>query len=189
VTKSTLVLRDLDLLAALARVADVRVHVTVTTLDPGLWRAVEPGTPPPLKRLEILRRLSEAGVPTGVFMAPILPGLTDSAAAIAAVARAAKEHGAGSFWASPLRLAPLVKEHWLGGVGEAFPDQLPRYERAYTGASAPRNYLAAVEARVADVRARHGFAGDAMRRIPPPAKHRAVVAASPEENRQLALPL
>jgi DNA repair photolyase len=74
VTKSTLILRDLDLLADLARVADVRVWFTVTTLDPALWRSVEPGTPPPAQRLAVLRRLVEAGVPAGVLMAPVLPG-------------------------------------------------------------------------------------------------------------------
>ena len=81
VTKSTLVLRDLDLLAELARVAHVRVYFTVTTMDPALWRVVEPGTPPPWKRLHVMRLLLQAGVPAGVLMAPILPGLTDSVAA------------------------------------------------------------------------------------------------------------
>jgi len=77
VTKSTLVLRDLDLLVVLHAAAGARVSFTITTLDLDIWRSVEPGTPPPAQRLRILQRLVEAGVPCGVFLAPVLPGLTD----------------------------------------------------------------------------------------------------------------
>src|SRR3712207_1856783 len=73
VTKSPLVLRDRDLLADLAAVAKVRVFFTITTMDRALWRRIEPGTAPPLKRLHVLRLLNEAGVPAGVLLAPILP--------------------------------------------------------------------------------------------------------------------
>jgi DNA repair photolyase len=166
VTKSTLVLRDLDLLAELARLTDVTVYFTITTLDPAIWRSFEPGTPPPAQRLAVLRRLAEAGVPTGVFLAPILPGLTDSAEAIDAVAAAAAAHGAGSFGASVLRLAPLVKEHYLDSIGVGNPDLLARYRRAYPGTTAPAAYRAEIERRVGAARARHGFAKDAMRRPP-----------------------
>lgn len=158
VTKSTLVQRDLDLLAALASVAQVRVNMTITTLDPALSRLIEPGTPPPAQRLATLRRLSDSGVPTGVFLAPVLPGITDSEDVIDAVAAAARAHGASTFWAGPLRLAPLVKEHYLGWIATAFPDLLGRYERAYAaGANAPRAYLDKIEGRIAAVCARHGF--------------------------------
>src|SRR5215217_1534638 len=94
VTKSTLILRDLDLLADLSQGPGATVYFTITTLDEAVWRLIEPGAPPPLKRLEVLRRLSEAGVPTGVFLAPILPGITDATDAIEAVAAAAKARGA-----------------------------------------------------------------------------------------------
>jgi DNA repair photolyase len=163
VTKSTLVLRDLDLLIALERVAGARVNFTITTLDYELWRAVEPGTPPPTKRLEVLRRLVDAGVPCGVYLAPILPGLTDSEASIDAVAAAAREHGATRFWAGPLRLAPLVKEHYLGWIQEFRPDLMPRYRRAYPRADAPRVYKDWLDARIAEVRARHGYGEDGSR--------------------------
>ncbi len=188
VTKSTMILRDLDLLAELARLARVRIFFTVTTLDPALWRAVEPGTPPPWQRLRVMRRLIEAGVPAGVLMAPILPGLTDSVDSIDAVAAAAAEHGAAFFGAGPLRLAPFVKEHYLGFVGATFPDLLPRYERAYTGVNAPRNYQAMLHARIEQARARHGFAESAPRPRPEPATPSAVVTPRPAAV-QLALPL
>jgi DNA repair photolyase len=162
VTKSTLVLRDLDVLTDLTRGSGATVYFTVTTLDPDLWRRIEPGTPPPHKRLEVMRRLSEAGVSCGVFLAPILPGITDSVESIEAVAAAAEVHGAVSFGTSVLRLAPLVKEHYLGFVEASFPDLLPRYERAYAGTNVLSEYQVAIERRVARIRERHGFVEDAM---------------------------
>jgi DNA repair photolyase len=187
VTKSTLVIRDRDLLAELAREAEVTVYVTVTTLDPALWRATEPGTPPPLKRLAVMERLVESGVPCGVFLAPILPGLTDSSRAIETVAEAARAHGASSFGASLLRLAPLVKEHYLGFVGESFPGLAPRYERAYTGTNAPLDYRRVIEARVDRARELAGFPTNAMRhREGPPLQPRRDPAL---DGRQLALGL
>ena len=139
VTKSTLILRDLDLLTELARGPGATVYFTITTLDPAIWRLIEPGTPPPHKRLQVLQRLGEAGVTAGVFLAPILPGITDSTESIETVAAAAKEHGAVSFGSSVLRLAPAVKEHYLGFVEATFPELLPRYERAYAGTISRRS--------------------------------------------------
>jgi DNA repair photolyase len=162
VTKATLILRDLDLLAELAQGPGATVYFTITTLESELWRVIEPGTPPPLKRLQVMNRLSEAGVPCGVFLAPILPGITDAAASIDAVAAAAKAHGAASFGSAVLRLARQVKEHYLAFVSETFPDLLPRYERAYAGTNISADYQTAIERRVAQVRERHGFVEDAM---------------------------
>jgi DNA repair photolyase len=164
VTKSPLVIRDADLLADLARLAKVRVFFTITTLDPELWRLLEPGTANPLKRLHALRCLRQAGVPAGVLLAPILPGITDSVGSIDAVARAAAEHGACFFGASALRLGPVVKEHYLGFIAQQFPSLLPRYERAYPATYAPRDYQCALDARVDRIRSRHGFDEDSMRK-------------------------
>ena len=164
VTKSTLILRDLDLLAELVQGPGATVYFTITTLDPELWRLIEPGTPPPYKRLAVLQRLAEARIPCGLFLAPILPGITDSVESIAAVAAAAKDHGAVSFGSAVLRLAPAVKEHYFSFVAETFPDLLPRYERAYAGTNIASDYQVAIERRLARVRQRHGFVEDAMHR-------------------------
>jgi DNA repair photolyase len=181
-TKSPLVLRDLDVLAELARVATVRVYFSISTVDLELWRTVEPGTANPFKRLNVLRALRQAGVPAGVLMAPVMPGLTDSVASIEAVARAAHEHGAMFFGAAPLRLMPTVKEHYMEFVRDEFPDLLARYERAYPGTAAPREYVTALQKRIATIRARYRFTDDQYREQP---------AKLPERvhQRQLALPL
>jgi len=164
VTKSPLVLRDLDVLAPLARLAKVRIFFTITTVDLSLSRTLEPGTANPFKRLEVMRRLNEAGVPAGVLLAPILPGITDSMASLEAVAEAAADHGAAFFGTSVLRLAPVVKREYLGFVDDRYPDLLPRYERAYIGTNAPREYQQALDERVERIRSRYGFAEDSMRK-------------------------
>ncbi len=134
--------------------------------------------------------LSEAGVPCEVFLAPILPGITDAATSIEAVATAAKEHGTATFGTSVLQLASFVKEHYFGFIAEAFPDLLPRYQRAYQGANASADYLGALERRIMRVRSRLGFEEDSMRRrrmlpgSPARPQHRAPAGAG-----QLTLPL
>jgi DNA repair photolyase len=138
----------------------------------------------------VLRKLRQADVPAGVLLAPILPGITDSAESIEAVARAASDHQAAFFGAGPLRLAPIVKEHYLSFVGDEFPALLPRYQRAYHGTNAPPEYQTALQARVDRIRARYGFDEDSMRqRGPVPGRD---AQSSPRPRRvgaQFALPL
>lgn len=182
-TKSPMIVRDVDLLADLARVASAEVFFSITTVDLDLWRTVEPGTANPFHRLRAMRTLREAGVPAGVLMAPVLPGLTDSAAGIEAVAAAAREHNAAYFSANVLRLAPHVKEFYLGFIGDEYPELMARYERAYPGPYAPPEYQAKLNERVERIRGQYGFGGRSERRgapePPPPARR----------GQQLALPI
>ena len=114
VTKGDLVTRDVDLLAALAAFEAASVAISVATLDEGLARAMEPRAPSPRARLEAIRALSAAGVPTSVFVAPVVPGLNDHE--MPAVLAAAREAGARFASATPVRLplavAPLFVD-WL----------------------------------------------------------------------------
>ena len=181
VTKSTLVWRDHDQLASLQAAAGARVSFTITTLDPTIWRALEPGTPPPHKRLEVMRRLVDAGVPCGIFLAPVVPGITDNPAALAAIADAARANGASWLWASPLRLAPLVKEHFLGWLGDYRPDLLARYAHGIPGANTSPHYQAWVERQVAQARLAAGF--------PPELPARPKPATATATTQQLALAL
>lgn len=113
-TKGALVERDLDLLAPMAAEGLVRVGVSVTTLDAGLARRMEPRAAAPARRLEVIRRLSAAGVGVRVMVAPVVPGLTDHE--LEAILAAAKEAGAvGASWIMlrlPLEVAGLWRE-WL----------------------------------------------------------------------------
>jgi DNA repair photolyase len=190
VTKSTLIVRDLDLVSQLAQGPGATVYFTITTLDPELWRLLEPGTPPPSKRLGVMQQLSGTGIPCGVFLAPILPGLTDSAESIEAVAAAAKAHGALTFGSGVLRLAPMVKAHYFDFVAANFPALLPRYERAYGGSTISTAYQRAIEQRLNAIREQHGFRHDAMHRRVDEAKASTPIATPGRVSvGQLALPL
>jgi DNA repair photolyase len=192
VTKSPLVLRDLDILAPLARIAKVRVFFTITTVDLDLWRRLEPGTANPFKRLEVMRRLNQAGVRAGVLLAPILPGITDSTSSLDAVAQAAAEYNAAFLGTSTLRLSPVVKEQYLGFVDGEFPDLVPRYERAYVGQNAPFEYQRALDERVERIRERYGFVSDSMRRTALSPTEAPVPSGAPAFQRvgpQLLLPI
>ena len=130
-TKSTLILRDLEVLAEAAKRTSVHTAFSVGTVDDDVWKISEPGTPHPRRRLEALARLREAGIPTGVLAAPILPGISDSPQQLQALANALVE--AGVERASPivLHLRPGVKQEYLRWLAAVRPDLVERYDRIY----------------------------------------------------------
>ena len=114
VTKSTLVLRDRDILAPMAASGLAQVFVSVTTLDRHLARRLEPRAPTPPRRIETIRSLAEAGIPVGVLVAPVIPALTDSE--MERILEAARDAGAGSAGYVLLRLPREIKDlfrEWL----------------------------------------------------------------------------
>ncbi|BAS29320.1 SPL family radical SAM protein [Limnochorda pilosa] len=160
VTKSPLVLRDLDLLAELHRAAGVRVSISLVSLDRGLLRAVEPGAPPPSARLEALRRLNEGGVPAGLMLAPMLPGLTDGIASLSAVVQAAHRAGAASLGYQVLRLCEGAREVYLERLAELLPDLEAATRKLYrSGDYAPRSYQAAIGQRLRAILRRYPIPG------------------------------
>jgi DNA repair photolyase len=170
ITRSPLVVRDLDVLTAAARRAKVSVTFSVPTLDTEIWRRTEPGTPPPHQRLRALTTLVEAGIDAGVGMAPILPGLSDRPELLAEVVRAARAAGATGIWANLLYLKPGTREHFLSTLGRDWPELLPEYERRY----ASRAYLPAAETspvreRVRELARAHGVRDRRRVRLTPPA--------------------
>jgi DNA repair photolyase len=159
-TKSPLVLRDLDLLSDLSRHAAVSVQITITTMDERLWRVLEPTTPKPWKRIEALRILRGRGIHAGIFLSPLLPGLTDDAAGMEAVIAAAAKAGAQFVWGGTLRLAAGVREVYFDTLRREFPALAPGYERLYRGAYAPAEYRERVNARLEVLRQRYGLSED-----------------------------
>ena len=124
VTKSNLVLRDLDILAPMAEAKLARVLVSVTTLDPTLARKMEPRAARPTLRLETIRRLADAGVPTGVLAAPMIPALNDDE--LEAILEAAALAGGASANYILLRLPLEVKALFIAWLEAHFPDRKKR---------------------------------------------------------------
>jgi DNA repair photolyase len=124
VTKGTLIERDIDILTDMAQRGLVRVGVSVTTLDPKISRLMEPRVPAPKRRLETIRRLSQAGIPVRVMASPMVPALTDPELEriLAAGKDAGADHASWVMLRLPREVSPLVQE-WLG---EHFPDRAER---------------------------------------------------------------
>jgi DNA repair photolyase len=168
-TKSTLVLRDLEVLAEAARRTSVHLSFSIGTLDRQVWRATEPGTPPPDRRVAAVRRLSDAGIPCGVLMAPILPGLSDGAEQVRQVARACFEAGAVSVTPIALHLRPGVRPHFMEWLQGERPDLVALYRSRFGDRSyQPKAAQARLAALVGGVEA-EWWAG---RRASPPGRPR-----------------
>jgi DNA repair photolyase len=129
-TKSPLVLRDIDLIVEASKRAEVRVDFSVPTLDEDVWRRTEPGTAHPRKRMDAVARFNQSGVKSSVMMAPLIPGISDRPEQIAAVRLAAREAGAGSCHQVKLHLRG-VRGHFLEWLGDDSPELRPMYERLY----------------------------------------------------------
>ncbi|MFC6085629.1 radical SAM protein [Sphaerisporangium aureirubrum] len=157
-TKSALVLRDADLIAQAAEVAEARVMVSIGFVDDRLRRAVEPGAPSAQKRLELCAELNERGAACGVLMAPILPCLTDSEDQLRAVVRRVAETGAVSITPLVLQLPSGSREWYLRWLAEQHPALLPRYTELYGGgAVAAQAYRDRVTARVTEFARLYGI--------------------------------
>jgi DNA repair photolyase len=158
-TKSTMVVRDLDVFERLAEVTDVSVSMSVGTVDEEVRRVVEPGTPPGRRRLEILGRFAAAGIRTGVLVAPVLPGLTDDEEHLDEVLAACAEAGVRQASAIVLHVRPGIREHFMPWVQRTYPWLYPRYVELYgRRAYAAKAYQEEVSERFARLRLRHGLA-------------------------------
>ena len=179
-TKSTLILRDLDLLVDAARHTPVRVNFSIGTLDDDVWRMSEPGTPRPQRRIEAVARLNEAGVPCGVLVAPVLPGISDAPEQLDAVVKACVEAGARSITPLLLHLRTGVREHYLEWLAGARPDLLERYRSLYPRAYAPTTTQNDLAATIRALVTGHGgrSARPAEARVVTPRRRRPVAEAS-----------
>jgi DNA repair photolyase len=176
-TKGTLILRDLDLLLAADEVTDVGLNVSAGFVDQSLWRAIEPGTPAPERRLEACATLNDSGLRCGVLMGPILPFLSDSPDQLDAAVRQIAAAGAVHIMPIVLHLRPGAREWFLGWLREAHPDLVPRYAELYgRGAYARKDYQARIGGQVRELAERYkigrGTDGRAARMTAPPAARR-----------------
>jgi DNA repair photolyase len=139
ITRGPMIVRDIDVLVQAACRADVSVTFSIPTLDEDVWRKTEPSTAHPRQRLKAVKKLVDAGIKTGVGMAPILPGISDRPEQLREVVKAAREAGATGVWTNILFLRPGTREHFIEHLAQDWPELVPRYEelyrrRAYLGA-------------------------------------------------------
>ena len=193
-TKSPLLLRDLDLFVELAETAGFSANLSIGTLDEEVWRRSEPGTPHPRARMAAVKQLVAAGIPCGILMAPILPGISDSPGQLREVVRAAADAGASHLTPITLHLRPGVKEEFLPWLEETYPELVPDYRRLYRGSNAPRPVREAIGARVrAEKRRYPAFSPPATpssaRRLPDPPPRNPPARDSPAEGSEPATQL
>jgi DNA repair photolyase len=130
-TKSPLVLRDLDLLREVAAVTDVSANLSVPTIDEKAWRASEPHTPNPRARLEAVAELNRAGIPTGVLVAPLMPGINDDPRQVEEILERAAQAGATGVSGIALHLRGEVRGIFMDWLRAYRPDLVERYESLY----------------------------------------------------------
>jgi DNA repair photolyase len=176
-TKSPLLLRDTDLMLEVAERTEISACLSVPTLEEKAWRASEPHTPHPRARLEAVAKLNAAGIPTGVLIAPLLPGINDAPEQVEEIIRLATEAGAVSIGGQTLFLHGAVRDIYFDWLRTYRPDLIPRYERLYAhGGRVPVRERRAIEraAGLANVRLtpnpeRFTHRGTTPRSDPPPA--------------------
>jgi DNA repair photolyase len=159
-TKGTLLRRDIPLLVESAQRVPVGLGVSMAIWDDDLHTALEPGVPTPRARLDLVRAITDAGLPCGVFLAPVLPELTDSVAELDAALGAIAAAGATGVTVIPLHLRPGAREWFMAWLTGAHPELVPRYEQLYARrAYVPAEYRTWLARRVAPLLAKHGLGG------------------------------
>lgn len=130
-TKSPLLLRDLDLFTDLAAEGLFSASLSIPTMDQGAWRASEPRTPSPRARMEAVAALNAAGVPCGILVAPLMPGINDAPRQVEAILDAAAEAGVASIGGLPLYLRGETRGVFMDWLRSYRPDLVDRYEELY----------------------------------------------------------
>src|SRR3954449_8534025 len=130
-TKSPLLLRDIELMKQIAAVTDIHANLSIPTLDPKAWRATEPHTPHPKARLEAVAELNRAGIPCGVLIAPLMPGINDAPEQLEPLLDACAAAGATGIGGIALHLRGDVRQIFFEWLEAHRPDLVPRYRELY----------------------------------------------------------
>ena len=171
-TKSPLLLRDIELMKQIHEVAGFAANLSIPTLDEKAWRASEPHTPHPRKRIEAVAELNRAGIPTGVLIAPLMPGINDSPQQVEKILELCAEAGAVDIGGIPLHLRGEVRGIFMEWLRSYRPDLVARYEELYARGAyvgkAERERISALLRRGPGRRQRARRSGTAGRELRPP---------------------
>jgi DNA repair photolyase len=183
VTKSNLIVRDIELLREVQQHNTLSIHITITTLNVELARILEPRAPRPDLRMEAVRELSAAGLDVGVSSSPVLPGITDSPADLEAIVRAAAAAGARHIFAGPLFLKPCSAAIFLPFLEQNFPQLVENYRQRYQESSfLPPSYGKRIAELISSFRRKYGIA-----RADPRGQVSAETSSAQTRGEQLAL--
>ncbi|WP_168211474.1 Rv2578c family radical SAM protein [Actinosynnema sp. ALI-1.44] len=184
-TKGTVMVRDIPLLAKVSKQVPVGVSVSLALVDRDLQQRLEPGTPSPQARLDMIKRVTDAGLPCGVLVAPVLPKLTDSRDQLEAVLAEIAAAGATGATMIPLHLRPGTKEWFAAWLARERPDLLDDYRDIYArGSYASRSYRDRLAERARPLVRKYGLEGSSFPRSSKP-----TVEAPPVASEQLELML
>ena len=157
ITKGPMIVRDIDVLSDLTAGAGCSVYVSVPTVDEDAWRLLEPGTAPPLQRLRAVKELADAGIRAGVFMAPIVPGITSKPALLERTIKAIADHGAHFVGCNVMYLEGGTRDHFMRWLSDAFPSLVEGYRQLYAAKYAKAEYRRELKHVVGLLRAKHGL--------------------------------
>jgi DNA repair photolyase len=167
-TKSPLLLRDIELMKEVHEAAGFAANLSIPTLEEKAWRASEPHTPHPRKRIEAVAELNRAGIPTGVLIAPLMPGINDSPKQVEEILELCGEAGAVNIGGIPLHLRGEVRDIFFEWLRSYRPDLVPRYEQLYArGAYVGREERERIQALLRPRNGRPDSGTRAMRRTAP----------------------
>ncbi len=158
VTKGPLIVRDIDVLQDLSRQASCHVHISVPSVDEDAWERLEPGVAHPMQRLRAVRQLVDAGIDTGVLMAPIVPGITSHPGKLERTVRAIADTGARSVGVMVMHLEGGTRDHFLRVLARDYPHLSERYGELYAGKYARKEYVERVQHVAGLLKARYGLA-------------------------------
>jgi DNA repair photolyase len=186
-TKGTLLRRDLPRLAEASEHVRVGVGVSLAILDEELHHSLEPGTPSPRARLDLVRAIGAAGLGCGVMVAPVLPWLTDSVEALEPLLAELAQAGATGVTVLPLHLRPGAREWYFGWLARHRPDLVARYRGLYgRGSYVSAAYRDALRERVRPLLRRHGFARVGTRDVANPSSDRSHAPATTQPSQATA---
>ncbi|WP_415974715.1 Rv2578c family radical SAM protein [Rhodococcus sp. 077-4] len=181
-TKGTLLRRDLPLLTLAARQVDVHVSISLAIHDADLQKQLEPGTPSPRARLDLIRAVRDAGLDCGVLVAPVIPFLTDGAKQLDGLIGALAEAGATTVTALPMHLRSSTKDWYMSWLVKEHPALVRRYRQLYGhGAYVTPEYKRWLKGRIDPLLENYGFAAEQTRSLPAnePAEPRELVTSGP----------
>jgi DNA repair photolyase len=157
VTKGPMVVRDIDVLQELSKVATCRVHMSVPTVDEDAWEKLEPGVAHPMQRLRAVRELVDSGIDCGVLMAPIVPGFSTQPAKIERTIKAIADSGATSIGAMVMHMDGGTKDHFMALLQREYPDLVPMYDQLYASRYVKKDYEQRVQEVVSLMRERYAI--------------------------------